>query len=539
MPDQHSVELNLEITDASKAVYTSTISFTVNAPELSVGNLIIDDAATGNNDGRLDPGETANITIETSNNGHADVSNVIGAISSTSTDLVINSATTTPTGLTVGQTSSFTFNVTADAATSAGTLANIDYTATAGVDNQYSVNETKEIVIGFVPEYCGAGSDIDTDEFIERVQFVDIDNTTTLGGGYNDYTNISTDVVIDEDYSITITNGHHYSGDQMGCWIDWNYDGDFEDANETVTINYSNPNGTATISIPADAHIGHVTMRLRVAYTSGNDPCGNASYGEVEDYTLNVLPSSTPSGVLSANNTNICVESNSGTLTLTDNTSTITSWEKRVDAGAWSTIANTSNTYSETISTAGTWDYRVVLDDGTYYSNEIQIVVHDNPVANFTYVANEGTATFTNTSSNASTYDWNFGDGGTSTLMNPEHTYTGSGTYTVWLSAYSPYCPSSSINGNVVVVISGIYDVNGNKISIYPNPNSGTFSINLMSLKGEDVKVEITSITGRTVYFEETSKEMLNVDLHNQAQGIYFVKVSSGGVNFTGKIMIK
>ncbi len=41
--------------------------------------------------------------------------------------------------------------------------------------------------------------------------------------------------------------------------------------------------------------------------------------------------------------------------------------------------------------------------------------------------------TFTNTSSGATTFAWDFGDGGTSTLQNPTHTYTANGSYTVKL----------------------------------------------------------------------------------------------------------
>jgi hypothetical protein len=43
---------------------------------------------------------------------------------------------------------------------------------------------------------------------------------------------------------------------------------------------------------------------------------------------------------------------------------------------------------------------------------------------------------FSNTCSNAETYLWDFGDGDTSTITNPVHTFPGNGTYTVTLTAY-------------------------------------------------------------------------------------------------------
>lgn len=48
------------------------------------------------------------------------------------------------------------------------------------------------------------------------------------------------------------------------------------------------------------------------------------------------------------------------------------------------------------------------------------------------------TITFINISSNASSYEWNFGDGSTSTLSNPTHTYTFSGSYLLRLKVTGP-----------------------------------------------------------------------------------------------------
>ena len=56
------------------------------------------------------------------------------------------------------------------------------------------------------------------------------------------------------------------------------------------------------------------------------------------------------------------------------------------------------------------------------------------------------TVNFTNTSVNASTFTWDFGDGGTSTATNPSHTYTAFGTYTVKLIADGGSCGRDSIS---------------------------------------------------------------------------------------------
>lgn len=59
----------------------------------------------------------------------------------------------------------------------------------------------------------------------------------------------------------------------------------------------------------------------------------------------------------------------------------------------------------------------------------------DTPVAGFTFSANELTVTFTNTSIGSNAYNWDFGDGNSSTEINPTYTYEKEGTYDVVLTA--------------------------------------------------------------------------------------------------------
>ncbi len=137
--------------------------------------------------------------------------------------------------------------------------------------------------------YCDAEGGCD--EYIEQVIFGDIDNTSSCDG-YADYTDMSTTVNLDETYEITIVNGNVYSSDDLGIWIDWNQDDDFEDAGENVVCEPDGDGeGTFSITVPSDALPGETTMRIRIKW-SGSDcgePCGTTSYGEVEDYTINVL----------------------------------------------------------------------------------------------------------------------------------------------------------------------------------------------------------------------------------------------------------
>lgn len=287
LPDQYPLLVNFEITDNTAIVRNETKTIKVNAPKFTIGAMVVDDSS-GNNNGILDPSETAVLQITVTNVGHASVNNVMGAIATSFSGLTFNNTSTAPVTMGINGSQVFTFSVVASSTISLGSLASLDFSITGGIDSQYTNQKTFDLIIGFVPVFCDAGSDTTTDEFIEEVTFNTINNTSVQGTSYSDYTTISTNVVRGQSYPISIKNGEHWSGDQMNCWVDWNYDGDFDDLNELFLLDYDETThyGTGIISVPNDAFIGNARMRLRLFYTGEASACGNSAYGEVEDYTL-------------------------------------------------------------------------------------------------------------------------------------------------------------------------------------------------------------------------------------------------------------
>ncbi len=135
--------------------------------------------------------------------------------------------------------------------------------------------------------YCSASGGCD--EYIMKVQMGTINNTTGCSG-YADYTGISTEVIAGETYPITVTNGvTYYSTDQCGIWVDWNHDENWTN-DGTITVSGSPGVGpyTANITVPDNVAGGPTRMRIRICYSSTPQPCGSSTFGEVEDYTLNV-----------------------------------------------------------------------------------------------------------------------------------------------------------------------------------------------------------------------------------------------------------
>lgn len=86
-------------------------------------------------------------------------------------------------------------------------------------------------------------------------------------------------------------------------------------------------------------------------------------------------------GTLSALNNEICTGESTGLLTLVGYMGNIIRWEKQVNSEGWTSITNTTSSYSEIIQTAGLWQYRAVIKNGTCsesYSNVISITAHQS-----------------------------------------------------------------------------------------------------------------------------------------------------------------
>jgi hypothetical protein len=133
VPNGHNIPFAMEATNGD-TVWNSTFSVKAYAPILEYIDFAIADP-TGNNDGHLDPGETAELTVNIRNKGAADAYNVYGLLS-TSDDFVQIEADSSMFG-NVGQneTGSMTFQVSAKVITPPGHLAefHIDCMADLGV----------------------------------------------------------------------------------------------------------------------------------------------------------------------------------------------------------------------------------------------------------------------------------------------------------------------------------------------------------------------------------------------------------------------
>jgi|GEM_PF-5546570 len=126
--------------------------------------------------------------------------------------------------------------------------------------------------------------------FISNVSFGTINNSSSCNGGYSDYSSMQTTLTPGSSYTISI-NGANYD-QYASVFVDWNKDGDFNDAGEQVAsyvyLPYHGSLGSATFTVPSNA-TGNYRLRVISEYSYYYNPgnsCFTGYYGEAEDYTI-------------------------------------------------------------------------------------------------------------------------------------------------------------------------------------------------------------------------------------------------------------
>ena len=188
----------------------------------------------------------------------------------------------------------YTFNQTVDLS-SFGTYAMVAYTSLdTDFDPTNDLWQSSITNINCSPVADCAGYD----DGFQLFQLADIDNPSGCEGGYSNFTNLSTDLVVGDTYDVTVTTGY---GDQhVRIWIDYNDDFIFS-LDEMVVSDYEIANGqgqgsyteTFQMTIPEGAVLGTHIMRIKSNWQSQvpDDACEDTTYGETEDYTVNLVTS--------------------------------------------------------------------------------------------------------------------------------------------------------------------------------------------------------------------------------------------------------
>jgi len=174
------------------------------------------------------------------------------------------------------------------------------YSVTLVATNAHgSDTESKINYINVVPYvYCTPTYTTGTSagDYITLVQLGTINNATGASSSpyYTYYSNLSTDLLPGSNHTITLSPGTYSSGNNISVWIDYNQNGTFETTEKLGNVNIGPTPATGTINftVPASATIGVTRMRVREVWNNSNfDPCSSYSYGETEDYNINIVSS--------------------------------------------------------------------------------------------------------------------------------------------------------------------------------------------------------------------------------------------------------
>ncbi len=158
--------------------------------------------------------------------------------------------------------------------------------------------KTNYIIVAAATGPCTPSVSGTCDEYIQNVSLNTINNTTACtAGGYISYASTSTSLAKGTQYTVTVTPavgatiGQAYTDDEIAVWIDYNNDFTFSSTERVgyviVAAGWSNQ---FTFTVPTSAITGAVRMRVRISYSVDGaiDPCAVSTYGEVEDYTINI-----------------------------------------------------------------------------------------------------------------------------------------------------------------------------------------------------------------------------------------------------------
>jgi len=252
------------------------------------------------------------------------------------------------------------------------------------------------------------------------------------------------------------------------------------------------------------------------------------------------VSSSLPASVIIAGSTAICAgDDNTYTATPTNGGTTPT-YEWQVNGF---TVGTNSDTYTTSLLNVGDiitctlTSSEACATSNPATSNTLTVItVDDYPTAGFYYATNFLDVNFTNNSTNAVSYSWDFGDGNTSTDIDPSHTYANDGTYTVTLIATNG-CGDDTITINISVIGVSIADIPKlSDVEIYPNPTSGLITIDLHNNKVD--KLEIFDVVGKLQYSKVKVNNITKLNLDKLNKGIYFIKLINKDNSSVYKIIV-
>jgi len=517
--DQHNVFCTLLLTDGTNS-WNSTLLLTLNAPILTPGAVtILDPLPGGNNNGILDPGESATLRIATTNSGHASSSNTIAhlTVPSSSAPYILVSNTSYYLGTLNPGVPTFTeFPVTTNGITPLGTAVDLNYIVTGGSLNQYSGLETINLVIGQTPTFIMGNN-----------------TTTTCGGEFYDSGGPTANYNDNESFTYTFNPGTTgakikaiFSAfdvePETSCSYDWLKVFNGPDIASPLIGTYCG----VSIPGPFESTTGSLTFQFYSDYSENFT-------GWVADIScvggsLNLAANAFPPDVCLGSSSQLVAIPTGGSGNYTYQWNPVTYLDDPTSRTPVSTpLANIS--------------YTVTVNDGTttLTSGAVSLMVHPlPPTPVITFTGNSLT------SSSATGNQWYINDALIPGATDPVYSPSTSGNYYVIVSDPVSGCPS--LPSNIINFLMTGIDPSGmdGLVSVYPNPFREKITISYILKEAGAVKISLFDAFGKEVRVnldperQSAGKHQVEMTARNLNNGVYIVKIQTLSYSISKKIIL-
>lgn len=550
IPDQHTIQFDVVASDDNDSVWNSKFIMTFNAPVLVASAFAIDDSGSGNGDGILDPGETADMLITVKNMGHSTAFDIQSLLESANPFVTVNISNFVFDSLEAGTEKQAVFNITVDNGAPVGFVAEmICNVSSAG----YSVTRN------YYPKIHSMIEDFETGDFSKYdwetagTQPWTISGQNTYEGNYcaksgnigdskNSMLYISYEVMADD----TIRFYRNVSSEQDYDFLYFYMD------NHIIDKWSGTDEGWVLEKFPVTAgqHTFMWMYRKDYSSSSGND-CAMIDYIE--------LPTKLMTTMSAGVNAEICYNQQfqcDAIATYYDSLYWTTSGD-----GIFSDNHELNPQYTpgpQDIETGMTYlKLNVFGSDGDFYDDSIKLTVKSFPQKPSVPIGPDTVDVFTvsettfsvNNVETAESYNWkiypaeageiNGNDTAALVVWNPDYM-----DY-AWIKVKAANnCGESEFSDSLQVYVDNTSDIadyfTDTKLMVVPNPNNGNFILKATLENGNNsVSLRIYNMKGNKVFAKENILSGENFVYRfsgfNVPEGMYFVVLNSNN----GNIMVK
>jgi len=172
------------------------------------------------------------------------------------------------------------------------------------------------------------------------------------------------------------------------------------------------------------------------------------------------------------------------------------------------------------------YDLEVQGPDCQTSRSPVQVLMTE---ADFTFIEDSTTRTFSfaDLSSNASAWQWAFGDGATSTQQNPIHTYATPGEYEVTLLVNGNCFRRDTIEAKIIANTSGLAP--GLTARILPNPANEVAWLTFSRALDSPVEARLINMEGKEVQRMRITSgtDRMQLNLKNLSTGVYLLQLNA------------